>query len=350
MLITFLKADPDVVSVTFETPTIIIYKGNEAIGKSSGNGILECLKMIRQQFQVIEGNRPASFRSHPSQKSISAMDVWWVSATLNLNIVKLLCSKKTTIEQMIQLRVLSAADSDQLFDSVYNALIGAYDLRDNVYTHIYVKEDLKRTYVLAMLRGIKKYMQAKHKINDKSLKFEIDEVFETDLLGRDGQVVKADVSVYKELKVDQPANQPCGLLEADESKRRRVSVPVRKWFFSIMECKVDNPDKAVKQCVGYCAAAIEENRKTEAILGPKPKQEDPKSEIMFGFCSNGTEYSLLTYEAPAAENQPPVCELSPTYSLMFPLMFKPENIELWKLNYTKIILVIYTILCNYLGI
>ena len=73
---------------------------------------------------------------------------------------------------------------------------------DYEYPHVYVDENVKQGFAMAMLAGIKKFMIAKNHINRKTSEIKKQESFKTDLLGSAQQTVIADISVYKEFKVD----------------------------------------------------------------------------------------------------------------------------------------------------
>lgn len=187
------------------------------------------------------------------------------------------------------------------------------------YPHLNESDATKRSYIFSMLSGVKQFIQSKHKIKDNAFAIQEEGEFHTDLFGQEYEIVKPDILVSKTI--------------INEDNRAGQSSRVQPYFLMAIECKFDCPDRAVEKCVKDLAAASHENRDHETA---------------YGFCSDGTSFSLLSYEP--VQGEEPKCELSPTYQLMFPLMFKPENVELWKREYTKIILVFYTIICNKLGL
>ena len=244
----------------------------------------------------------------------------FVSEKLGVSIVGLLSYKTLRVTDIVPLKKLNNEELDDLLEKVYQALSSHYKKSARVYPHIYTPESFKRRYVLAFFEAVKSFIIEKHACFEDTLIFNTEEQFITNLLGREDQKIKADVSVV--------LMEPVKMSNA--VKRIKVAKP-SKTFLSVVECKSMSVDDAVKQCLAYLAAASKANGDNDMI---------------YGLNSDGSTFSLLAYDP----TDPEKCDLSPTYSLMFPRMFLEENKEVWKRECSTIPRLVHTIICNKLNI
>lgn len=246
-------------------------------------------------------------RSSDSKKSFADMPIEYVSDCMSFDIMDLFDEQKESLSEMgVTLR---SDDLSSLFESLYE--FNTEKIKISGFPYLLVLESDKRIFVDLLLQKITSFISQKFNVNRKRL-----------------------IQATK-LKLSLPLGQVVKQVEPDFTIFEKVRCS-KKHFLAVVECKDTCIDEAVKQGVGYAKAAFIANGDNQTV---------------YGLATNTTSFRLISYN-PADESaaEEGGFKLSKQFEYLFFKMEEESRKQHWLDNNTEIVKVIYSILCEKLGL